>query len=852
MALRAGVAFVDIRPDFSDFGRQVNSGLNKELSGAGQQATKSLTAGFKQAATAAAGIFAGVQIKQFLSGAVSAASDLGEEMNKTSVVFGDAAAGIQDFSETTASALGISQREALAAAGVFGNLFRAMDIGEGASAQMSRRLVELAADLASFNNASPEEALQALRSGLVGEVEPLRRFGVQLSAARIEQEALNQGLVQAGEELDSAAKAQAAYSIILKDTTIAQGDFANTSGSLANQQRVLAAQFEELQASIGQVLLPAMNATVTAANDLLGVFLDLPAPVQAASVALAGVGAAGLAIGLLAPKIRLARTELEGLGIAGRNANRALTVLGRGAALAGLLGALDQIGSFFRGDTNINKLGEALTLFARDGEIAGELLSKFGGDIDEVASSIKAVQDIPENWWDRIFTGFEDVPDISKAKERVNALDDALAGLVQSGEGRAAAQIVEQLTAALRAQGADVDEVLGYLDDYEVAVANAGEATEDTGDKAEVAADDVLGLGFAFATAGEDASAFSKSVAGSITGMLDPLREVSATSGEISTRLVDDSRAVVDALRDRQDEERSALERRHQLEERALDDTRVTGEASRRRLEAARKDMRRRHEDEIYVLNQRQKAETDAAEATAQAQERRAAATQEANEASKIGFDEFADNLAGNIENVEEWVGDLEDLAKRGHVGLAQELAALGPEAAAIVDEATRRTDQELSELEGSFRRAGELAVNALSGELERRLGTFAELGRRLGITTVEAFDQQVAPAVLQTTVDALQTALDSLNPFVGAPVAGPSPVTGEPINRQHGGAVWPNQDFLVGEAGPERVRFQRPGVVFPNDKMTEVRSPDITMTNVFNEKIDPLHVGRQIAWALR
>jgi len=99
-------------------------------------------------------------------------------LNKVEVVFGENAAAIKQWSKDAAEAFGMSRQKALEAAGTFGNLFRALGLGTPQASDMSKKLVQLAADLASFNNANPEEVLLALRSGLVGEAEPLRKFGV--------------------------------------------------------------------------------------------------------------------------------------------------------------------------------------------------------------------------------------------------------------------------------------------------------------------------------------------------------------------------------------------------------------------------------------------------------------------------------------------------------------------------------------------------------------------------------------------------------------------------------------------------------------------------------------------------
>ncbi len=203
--------------------------------------------------------FGAAKAVDVLRNSVAAASDLNETVSKAGVIFGPAGAEVVRFGERSAKALGISKNEAIGAAATFGNLFVGMKIGQQPAADMSTRLVTLAGDLASFNNVDPGVALEALRSGLVGETEPLRRFGVNLNQASIEQEALRLGLISTTKDaLTPAAKAQATYSLVLQQTKTAQGDFARTSGGLANQQRILSAEWKNAQAALGKQLLPAM------------------------------------------------------------------------------------------------------------------------------------------------------------------------------------------------------------------------------------------------------------------------------------------------------------------------------------------------------------------------------------------------------------------------------------------------------------------------------------------------------------------------------------------------------------------------------------------------------------------
>lgn len=232
-----------------------------------------------------------VAVTAFGKKAVEVASDVSESQSKVKVVFGASAQSVLDFGNTSAKSLGISKQSALEAAGTFGNLFVSLKLPQAEAAKMSTKMITLAADMASFNNASPEEALEAIRSGLVGETEPLRRFGVNMNDATLRTQALEMGLIKSVKDgLSPAVKAQAAYGLMLKQTGTAQGDFARTSTGLANQQRLLTAQWTDLQGELGEKLLPTVNKLLKGMLTLVDVLArnkDVVVPLAAASAALA-------------------------------------------------------------------------------------------------------------------------------------------------------------------------------------------------------------------------------------------------------------------------------------------------------------------------------------------------------------------------------------------------------------------------------------------------------------------------------------------------------------------------------------------------------------------------------------
>jgi len=211
---------------------------------------------------------AAAKVPQVLSGAVNSASDLREEINKSQAVFGDASKGIIEWSKGTAKALGISRVAALEATGTMGNMLLAFGVGQKQAAGMSKELVTLAADMASFNNATVEDTIFAIGAAMRGETEPIRKYGVSLNDANLKQEALSMGLYNGKGALGANAKALAAYNAILNQTKIQQGDSAKTANELAGSKRRLQAQFEDLKTEIGAALLPAFGELIKALSSI--------------------------------------------------------------------------------------------------------------------------------------------------------------------------------------------------------------------------------------------------------------------------------------------------------------------------------------------------------------------------------------------------------------------------------------------------------------------------------------------------------------------------------------------------------------------------------------------------------
>lgn len=243
------------------------------------------------------GVVSGVQAGvQFGFEGIQLASDLAEASNAARVTFGDElGAQLESLAKDAPANLALTRRAFLQTATQFSAFARVVrrDNPVGFIDELTTR----GADFASVYNLDVAEALQLFQSGLAGETEPLRRYGLNLSAAAVESFAYANGIAAAGRELTENEKVQARWGLLLEQTAAVQGDASNTSGELARQQRDLAVALEESQTKLGEYLIPGFLGLVTVANDqvlpVLGGIVDRVGPRLGA--ALEDVDWAGLA-----------------------------------------------------------------------------------------------------------------------------------------------------------------------------------------------------------------------------------------------------------------------------------------------------------------------------------------------------------------------------------------------------------------------------------------------------------------------------------------------------------------------------------------------------------------------------
>ena len=232
----------------------------------GAESTVSTTAA--KIAKAIGSAFVTKQIIEFGKAAIGVASDLNEVQNVVDTTFGtDGAIKINEWARNAAESFGESELQAKQFTSTLGAMFKSMGVGQADMEEMSMSLAGLAGDMASFYNLDPTEAFEKLRSGISGETEPLKQLGINMSVANLEAFALSEGITTAYNSMTQAEQATLRYQYIMSATADAQGDFANTSDSLANQQRILQLEVQTLAAEIGQDLMPIAQEILTIARD---------------------------------------------------------------------------------------------------------------------------------------------------------------------------------------------------------------------------------------------------------------------------------------------------------------------------------------------------------------------------------------------------------------------------------------------------------------------------------------------------------------------------------------------------------------------------------------------------------
>jgi hypothetical protein len=771
-----------------------------------------------------------------LSKLATAASDYGEAVNKATVIIGgESVRRLEDFAETASKTAGIGKTAALDAAAGFAALGKQAGLTGDPLANFSTDLVQLAGDLASFNNTTVDESLQALKSGLQGETEPLKRYNIFLNDAALKQEFLSLTGEKVTGTLTAQQKVVAANSLIFKQASDATGDFERTSDSLANRQRALQADFENLKTELGEGLVPVFETVIGAIGGVVGKFAELPDGVQKPLGTLAGIGtvAAGAVGGLslIAGQVINLRDAFTTLD---EDGNRSLTNLGRGVKIAGAavggaglaIAFLQIADAANQASIDLVQVETALNQFSRatdPRQVAKDfqdLATSLEGGVDEAGRRLSellgrdqsAVLVGPEKLRVTLQNADRALEELFKRRDTENlrrALDllgdaefvaatDLYGAISIPSEDEARFQAtLDRFRGYLGSMGTDADKASGQVEDFGAAQLNAAGATEEaanTYDKVQGYLDDyadkIAILTVNYDALSERASAFTDAIERSTT--LDDEISAARSLGDAFTGL----RENIGALPAELDLATLAFGGYNEEQRKAIDALLAAGDQSSQFLQTLIEQGRTTDEIRFGAALLREEYK---------------------KQLEQLGFNE---------EQVQNYLTVL---------GLTPEqvntaITLSGEEEARFKIEAY----QALIEGTPAERLTGFYAEIA-AGNYEAAAAQLDDLAReRTATITIQQriAESQTVPGSIKQSQDAYaflawaalggnKEAADALNALAGAGAAGAGGAGWTPKKKMaKGGPVMAGQQYLVGEEGPEMFVPRTSGTIVPNGQL--------------------------------
>lgn len=239
---------------------------------------------------------------------VKAASDLQEVMNKFDTVFGDQKAAMKRWGDEFAGQVGRSKRQVAEFLASNQDLLVPIGFDSKSASVVSKEITKLAIDLASFNNMSDADVQRDLQAALTGSGEVMKKYGVIVSQAAVNQRLLDDGINP--KSATEAQKTMARFNLILDGTTQAQGDAMRSAGSWANQQKRLLALLEDFAAEVGGPVLEVLTPFLKRAGDIVSRMAEwaqanpgLVKTIVMVTGAILGVSAALFGLGMVLPAI---------------------------------------------------------------------------------------------------------------------------------------------------------------------------------------------------------------------------------------------------------------------------------------------------------------------------------------------------------------------------------------------------------------------------------------------------------------------------------------------------------------------------------------------------------------------
>lgn len=242
---------------------RVNSSLNK-MSGI-----------FNKIGKMVAGAFAITAVSKFTKECLDLGSDLQEVQNVVDVTFGSMSDKVNEFAQNAWKTVGLSETMAKQYMGNFGAMAKSMGFTVESAEKMAETLTNLSGDVASFYNIAQSEAYTKLKSVFTGETETLKELGVVMTQENLNQYALANGYGKTTEKMNQQEKVALRLAYVTETLSAANGDFARTSNSWANQVRLLSLQFQSFKASIGQGLIAVLTPVINIINKIMAKLVQM-------------------------------------------------------------------------------------------------------------------------------------------------------------------------------------------------------------------------------------------------------------------------------------------------------------------------------------------------------------------------------------------------------------------------------------------------------------------------------------------------------------------------------------------------------------------------------------------------
>lgn len=412
MARSDGTVYINTRVDTKGFQKGMDN-IEKQ--------TSNMSSSFGKLGKVIAATFAISKIVQFGKKALELGSDLQEVQNVVDVTFTTMSDKVDEFAKKAIQSAGLSETMAKRYVGTFGAMAKSFGFAENEAFSMSTALTQLSGDVASFYNITQDEAYTKLKSVFTGETESLKDLGVVMTQTALDSFAMSEGLGKTTKQMTEQEKVALRYRFVLNQLSGAQGDFARTSDSWANQIRMLKLNIESIMASVGQALINFFTPIIKLINVLLSKIAVLTNSFKAFSEMImgkksssggGGIGQTAADLADLESGYGGAADKAEDLASATKKADKAnqkylsgldeirtFTSKGEGSggignisAIAGGFGGVD-FGTIEKGNTALEDTNKIMdNLLKRMKELAGLFKKGFADGLGDVSGRLDTIK----------------------------------------------------------------------------------------------------------------------------------------------------------------------------------------------------------------------------------------------------------------------------------------------------------------------------------------------------------------------------------------------------------------------------------------------------------------------------